>query len=194
MTEVDDNVIAEITDRGQNVRFKELIGLIERAHPDAPGVTQETLNAYAHELGDAPSVPFTPEELLSTVDDWLTDSDTWVGQKALYSLDGRISVYPARWHDTLGGDIDIPAYIQFIEDDVVSNETDITRADPGDGIDEEDLLDLVATVGRTDKGAVKSRLEQLRDRGVIAEGADQHPDARVYLRERTDRRDPALEE
>lgn len=190
---VDESVIEEITEHSQNVLFRELLLMIERSHSETAGISRETIDAYASELGKATAVAFTPEELLDTVDDRLVDTDTWVDTKTLYPLDDRISVYPARWHDALGGTVDIPAYIRFIEDEVDGNDTDLTRAQPGDGLHEQDLLDLVAVVGRTDRETAKSRLEQLRDRGEIAEGADQHPDARVYLRERTDRRDPALD-
>lgn len=194
MSTVDESVIDEVTERSQNLLFKELIQLIERAHSDAPGVSREALDAYARELGGDSAVPFTTEELRDTVDDRLTDADTWTTEKALYALDDRISTYPSRWHDALGGTTDISAYIRFIEDDVAGNETDFTGVGPGDGIQEEDLLDLIATIGRIERGTAKTNLEQLRDQGDIAEGADQHPDARVYLRDRTDRRDPALEE
>lgn len=194
MATVDESVIDEATERSQNLLFKELIQLIERAHPDAPGVSRETLDAYARELGGDSAVPFTTEEMRDTIDDRLTDDDRWTAEKALYAFDDRISTYPLRWHDALGGTTDIPAYIRFIEDEVAGNQTDFTGIGPGDGIQEEDLLDLVATIGRVERGAAKTHLEQLRGQGDIAEGADQHPDARVYLRDRTDRRDPALEE
>ncbi len=190
---VDESVIEEITKHSQNVLFRELLLMIERSHPETAGISRETIDAYASELGGTTAVEFTPEELLDTVDDRLVDTDTWIDTNTLYPLDDRISVYPARWHDALGGTVDIPAYIRFIEDEVDGNDADLTRAQPGDGLHEQDLLDLVAVVGRTDRETAKSRLEQLRDRGEIAEGADQHPDALVYLRERTDRRDPALD-
>lgn len=194
MSDVDDEVIAEVADRSQNLLFGELVALIERAHPDAPGISRETFETYAHELGDAQAVPSTADELLSTLDDQLTDTNSWVGKEVLYAFDDRISVYPARWHDELGGNTDIPSYIQFIEDETSGDNTDVTSVDPGDGIPEEDLIDVVAIVGRTDKETVKSQLEQLRDQGDITEGADQHPNARVYLPDRTDRRDPTLQE
>ncbi|UPM44646.1 hypothetical protein [Halocatena salina] len=193
MVDVDKRVIGEVTDRSQNVLFRELLSMIERSHPETAGITRQTLDAYAREFGEATAVAFTPQELRDTVDERLADTDVWIDTKTVYSLKDRISVYPARWHDVLGGTVDIPAYIRFIEDEVDGNDTDLTRADPGDGIHEQDLLDLVAIIGRTDRKTVKTRLEQLRDQGDIAEGADQHPDARVYLRERTDRRDPALD-
>lgn len=193
MSEVDASLIAEITDHSQNVLFRELVLMIERSHPETAGISRETLDAYASELGEATAVPFTPEEFLATVGDRLVDTDTWVDTETLYPLDDRISVYPSRWHDALGGTVDIPTYIRFIEDDVDGNDADLTRAGPGDGVHEQDLLDLVPIIGRTDRKTVMSRLERLRDQGEIAEGADQHPDARVYLRGRTDRRDPALD-
>lgn len=193
MSDVDESVIAEITDRSQNVRFRKLILIIERSHPETAGISRETLDAYAHELGEATAVGFTPEELPATIDDRLVDTDTWIDTETLYPLDNRISVYPARWHDAVGGTVDIPAYIRFLEDDVDGNDDDLTRAGPGDGVHEQDLLDLVATIGRTERDTVKSRLERLRDAGDVTQGADQHPDANVYLRDRTDRRDPALD-
>lgn len=193
MSDVDERLIDEITDRSQNVRFRELILMIERSHPETTGISREILDAYARELGEATAVAFTPQELPATIDDRLVDTETWIDTDTLYPVGEQISVYPARWHDALGGTVDIPAYIRFIEDEVDGNDADLTRAGSGDGIHEQDLLDLVAIIGRTNRETVKSRLERLRDSGRLAQGADQHPDAHVYLRERTDRRDPALD-
>jgi hypothetical protein len=193
MPEIDPDVIDEVLDRTQTVGIGELITLIERAHPETSGLSRETLASYTYALGDAPSDPFDREALRAAIDDRLIETDTWATDKAFYAFDDRISVYPPRWHEELGGTTDIPAYIRFIEDEVTGGETAITSASPGDGIPEGDLLDIVSIVGRTDKETAKARLEHHRDTGDLTEAPDQHPDARVSLRERTDRRDSMLE-
>lgn len=196
MAEVNDAVVEEILQDSQNLLLREVITLIEREHPDAaatPGITRETLTAYAQEFGEDTAFPAGPEEFRASIDDRLTDSETWMDDDALYALnDDRVSVYPSRWHDAFGGDVDIPLFLEFLQDEATVND-DFNSGGAGSGMPEDKLIEIVSVVGRTDPETVKTRIETLRDEGVVAEDADQHPDARVQLRERDDRRDPSLE-
>jgi hypothetical protein len=197
MTEVNDAVVEEALQHSQNLLLREVVTLIERGHPDTdttPGITRETLTAYAQEFGEETAFPAGPEEFRAEIDNRLTDSETWINNEALYELtDDRVSVYPRHWHDALGGEVDIPSFLEFLQDEVTGVEEDFTSGGAGDGVPEDSLVNIVSVVGRTDPESVKTRIETLRDEGVLAEDADQHPSARVQLRRRDDRRDPSLE-
>lgn len=197
MAEVNEAVVEEVLQDSQNLLLREVVALIERGHPDAattPGITREALTAYAQEFGEDTAFPAGPEEFRASIDDRLTASETWVDNDTLYALnDDRVSVYPSRWHDELGGEVDIPLFLEFLQDEASGVEDDLHRGGAGGGIPEGKLIEIVSVVGRTDRATVKTRIETLRDEGILAEDADQHPDARVQLRKRDDRRDPSLE-
>ena len=197
MAEINDAVVEEVLQDSQNLLLREVVTLIEREHPDAtttPGITRETLMAYAQVFGEDTGFPTGPEEFRASIEDRLTASETWVDNDVLYELnDDRVSVYPSRWHDELSGEVDIPTFLEFLQDEGSGVEGDLNRGGAGGGIPESELVEIVSVVGRTDRETVKERIETLRDEGVLAEDADQHPDARVQLRKRDDRRDPSLE-
>jgi len=65
--------------------------------------------------------------------------------------------------------------------EIPASTRDVTGA--GQGIPEGTLLDIVATVGRTDREEAKNALAELRKSGEIVEGSDQHPDAGVQSAE-----------
>lgn len=197
MTEVNKAIVEAILQDSQNLLLREVVALIERKHPDAAttsGITREALAAYAQEFGEDTAFPTGPEEFRALIDDRLTASETWVDNDVLYELnDNRVSVYPFRWHDELGGEVDIALFLEFLQDEASGVEDELDRGGAGGGIPESKLIEIVSVVGRTDRETVKTRIETLRDEDIIAEDADQHPDARVQLRERDDRRDPSLE-
>lgn len=196
MVEVDERVLAEAIQRSQNLLIEELVKLIERYHShEQPGVSQETLEAYAQALEEEPNYEFDTETFLSTVDERLTDTKTWYRDDALYEIDAtRVSVYPPRWHEELGGSTDLRAYVQFLLDGDSGFQSDTASGGAGRGVPEQVLLDIVSVVGRVDRDTVKARLEDLRDNGELVQDADQHPDARVRLAERADDlRDSSLE-
>lgn len=180
MSDVRTAVIEEATHRSRNLRPTETVGLIEQYHTDAAGVGRETLGAYAEALADEPSFEFDPTEFDTAIDDALVDTETWVGEGALYVLgDDRISAYPRAWHDRLGGETDVREYIEYLE----SDESGFADEDPYDeaGITQSTLLDVVPAVGRTDRDAIKAQIEDRRAAGELTQPADQHPDARVEL-------------
>ena len=194
MVQVNDRVIEEILGRSQNLLLEEVVALIEREHAhEAPGLARETLDAYADVLGGDAAIEFDPDEFLDAIDDRLTEAETWAGSDVFYAVaDDRVSVYPQYWHEALGGTVDLPAYLRFLQDEVVGVEEDFTSGAAGSGVPENSLIKIVSIVGQADPATVKTRLETLRDEGELAEDADQHPEARVQLRHRDDRRDPSL--
>ncbi|WP_327050828.1 hypothetical protein [Halomicrococcus gelatinilyticus] len=193
MTETDERVLDGIN---QTLRLDGLVVLVERFHSHTqPGVPRETIDRYADpfstSVGGGPDVDAFHEEVESR----LTDSRTWSGGDSLYRLDpGRISRYPAEWHDRLGGTTDVRKYVDFIQEEVPEFKDDVGQGGSGPGVPEQPLLDAIAVVGRTDRDEVKAELADLRDRGEIAEDADQHPNPGVVLRdEREDLRDSTVD-
>lgn len=168
---------------------REVVEYIERYHPhDQPGIGRSTLEAYAERLTDELGGQFEYEEFLDTIESRLTETETWESDDALYAVDDdRISLYPPRWHDQVGGATNFKEYLRFIADDAPGFANDQTAVGgSGDGVPEQFLLNTVNLVGRVDYEAAQSRLEELRDRGELAEDADQHPNARVRLAERAE--------
>ena len=167
MTEADERVLDRIN---QTLRLDGLLVLIERYHSHArPGVPRETLDRYAEpfsaSVGGQPDVDAFHEE----VDSRLTDSRTWSGKDSIYRLDsGRISRYPATWHDRLGDTTDVRRYVAFLQEEASEFKSDIGQGGAGPGIPEQPLLDAIAVTGRTDRAAVTTELAALRNRGQSA--------------------------
>lgn len=183
MIEINEDVIEEAEQRSGNLFAEELVELIERHHPHAkPGIERETVASYAAALADGAAEDFERGTFDDAVEARLTDAETWQGEDVLYVLDGgRVSAFPARWHEALSGSTAIREYVRFLREDTAY--LDFESGASGSGIPESILLDIVAVVGQTDRKAVKARVEDLRESGEIVEDADQHPDARVRLAE-----------
>jgi hypothetical protein len=194
MVEVNERVITEATHRGRNLLLRELVALIERYHHhNSPGIARETIETYGKVLADKHAYQIDTEDLMKEIDEHLVEAETWVDNTALYPVNGRVSAYPTQWHEELGGSTDVRAYLQFLQNEDSGFTHDSAGA--GQGIPEEDLLDIVATVGRTDRQEAKATLSDLRQRGDLVEGPDQHPDAGVRLAENAEHlRDESLSE
>jgi hypothetical protein len=194
MTNINESIVSEAENRNQNLLAEELVGLIETYHPhENPGVSRETVAQYSEALTDGAEDSFDRGAFDETVDSRLTDATAWVDGDTLYTVnDNRISIYPASWHEALAQSTDVREHIRFLRDDAEDFEIFGSRG-TGYGIPESELIDIVAVVGQADPNAVKTRIEDLRDRGEIVEGLDQHPDARVRIAENADEiQDPAL--
>jgi len=174
MTDLRRAVIDEAGSRSKYLTATEFLALVERGHPtDAPGVERETVDAYAGELSEeTPTVD--AESLGSELDDLTTDEESWTGDETVYRVgDGRVSLYPAEWHERLGGESDPRAYLRAF------SETGAFER----GVPESTLLDAMVTIGGVDRDTAKGNLEARRKDGTVVEDADQHPDANVYLAE-----------
>lgn len=183
MVDTDQQAVDEIVHEGEALGTRELLDILERYHDDEPGVSEAAIDAYARELNEREDSAFDAEAFWGVVDDRLTDSESWVDDgDHLYELDGdRISQYPATWHDRLRGERDPAVYLRFFEERASS----VLGNAPGgrQRASEDQLIDVMAVVGEMRRDAAKAEIETARDDGRIAEDADQHPKAGVYLAE-----------
>lgn len=188
-----DDVVDEIVHRAPATARRTVL-LVERGHRTEPGVDRETLDGYVDALTGRRDFEFDPEGFHAELEDALVDDEEWVAEDRLYRIgEDRISRYPARFHEELGGSDDVAAFVDFLQDTEFAGTVGSSGA--GGGIDEEALLDVVAAVGQVPMDDAKARLETLRDEGVVVEDADQHPHAGVYLAEEAgELRDPTLED
>jgi hypothetical protein len=129
-----------------NPPAEEVVELIERYHPhDQPGIAWPVLEAYATRLTDDLGEQFDQEEFLEIIEARLVDTATWDSEDALYQLDSkRVSLYPAGWHDHLGGSADLEAYMRFLTDEALGFSDEQTAVGgAGEGVPEQFLLDTV---------------------------------------------------
>jgi hypothetical protein len=183
MADTDQQAVDEIVHGGEALGTSELIDILERYHDDRPGVPRDAIDAYARELNERDDSSFDTETFRDIVEDRLTDSDSWVADgDHLYELGGgRISQYPATWHDRLGGERDPAAYLRFFEAEAPS----VLGNAPGgrQRADEDQLIDVMAVVGEMSRESATAAIKSARDDDRIVEDADQHPKAGVYLSE-----------
>jgi hypothetical protein len=179
MVELNDHVIDEFGHRGSSMLAGEFLSLIERHHPtDGPGVDWDVVEAYADVLDREGVSQLNSEDMRSPLEEKRRESETWIDEDIVYDLgDGRVSKYPAEWHERLGGETDIVEFVDVLTD----VDSSIGQSGQGNGVPEDFLLDVAAIVGGLDREEAKSRLEEQRRDGPIAEDADQHPEARVRL-------------
>lgn len=167
--------------------LEELFDLIERSHDGEAGVGRELVVAYVRELASRRGYAFDADGFLDEIDERLTDSETWAGADRYYELPGdRLSQYPVRWHDQLGGSTDAAAYVRFLAQEVSEFVEGMDRGGAGPGIPEDTLVTIISIVGRVDHGAARAAIEDARERGDLIEDADQHPQAGVYLPDDSD--------
>ena len=198
MVDTNQQVVEEARQRGETLTTRELLLLIEQHHrPEGPGVKKELLEAYNDTLAQDANIPYQEGQLLETIERDLTDSETWVGEDSFYSLgDGRISAFPAGWHETLGDSTDLRAYVDVMEEGLADEDTPANsqRGGMGTGVPESLLLEAAEAIGGITQDTAKDRLEEFRSEGSLVEDADQHPDARVSLSEEAEEmRDDWLE-
>ncbi|MFC7155766.1 hypothetical protein ACFQPA_09885 [Halomarina halobia] len=184
MVDLNERVLDTAEHRGENLLPKEVLSLVERYHGDeTPGAEREVVEAYATALADR-NVPTEIQDPWSALDERRTDSETWVGDDAVYELpSGRLSTYPANWHERLAGSNDPRSYLRFLQGEAAFEPKNPTGSP---GIPRERLLDVMSVVGHVDRQEAKAAVERLRREGEVVEDADQHPDANVYLADQVD--------
>lgn len=184
MVETDDVIIAEAVHEGTTMSPLDLFGLLERHHTDGAGVSRDLVDAYANALAAQRDFAFDAEAFLAGIDDRQTDVDSWAGYDRVYELgDGWLSRYPERWHRRLDGSTDATAYVRFLSEEVPEFADDVARGGAGGdrgGVPEDTLVDVIQAVGRVDRETARSAVGEARERGELAEDADQHPQAGVY--------------
>ena len=185
MSELNEHVLEEAGSRGDKLIVNDLVVLIERYDGrDEPGVAVDRVVEYAERLAaqNAPvqpeKVPAAIDERRSTAETWQADAaatGTWFGSGSLYELDeGRVSVFPRRWHEELTGETDLKRYLDVVGTSVADDGTA-----EGQSVPEAVLLNAATVLGGLSWQAAKSQLETLRDEGVVNQPADQHPYAQV---------------
>lgn len=190
MSELRERVIEEAEQR-RTLRTDDLVTLVERHHGDgSPGVDPDLLRAYAEEIGSRGG-EFGRENAEVELES-VSESETWTNDDRLYRVgDGRVSAYPRSWYDELGGETDLERYLEFILADVDDSRAAFQSGGQGEGVPQGTLLNVATVLGGMDWKEAKRELERLRDEGVVAEDADQHPNARVTFAERAERQDGA---
>jgi hypothetical protein len=189
--DLDDHTVDELQHRGRSLLPREFVVLVQRGHDDdQPGVAPETLSAYAAAMDQGQLDDFEEGDLLDAVAAAATDADDWQGDKTIYRVgDDRVSGYPREWHDRLGSETDLRAFVDAMED------AQFSEGGSGRGVPESHLLDAAAAIGGLDRDAAQADLQRLRNEGELVEGADQHPQGLVVLPGDVDEdlRDPTLE-
>lgn len=175
MVQIDDDVLAEARRQGQNLVVTDLVWLVERAHDtDERGVSRDRLDAYLESLDES----LDADALAEAIRERVTDGEVWAGESALYEVGGgRVSRYPADWHEELGPDADVVDFVRVLNDRL----DDPPYSGANDAVSEDFLVDVVAVLGDGDPEAARSRLEDLRTDGVVEEYPDQHPQAGVRV-------------
>ncbi|WP_324665226.1 hypothetical protein [Haloarcula sediminis] len=180
MVDTDQRAVDEIVHEGESLSTRELIDVLERHHDDEPGVPEAAIDAYTRELQEREDSSFDEAAFREVVADRRTGAESWVDDDRLYELgDGRISQYPAAWHDRLHGERDPAAYLRCFEETAPSVLGNAPGSRPH--ANEDQLIDVMAVVGGLDRDAAKAEIEAARDDDRVVEDADQHPKAGVYL-------------
>ena len=198
MVDINQQVLEEARRRDDMLTSRELLLMIERYHrSDGPGVDQELLDAYDEAVGRDEAIPFEEGELRESVERRSSDDESWVDEETYYRLgDGRISTFPAAWHEALGDTADIRAYVDVLGEGMgeLGPGDDSQRGGLGTGVPEGFVLEAAMVIGGIDQETAKERFEQRRADGDLVEDADQHPDARIHLADDVEgMRDDSLE-
>jgi len=188
MADVDETVLDEAGHEGESMSPVDLVALVEHHSGETPGVDRETLAAYANALEARGDYDFDADRFLDRVDDRVIDTESWSGMEQFYALgDGRISKYPAEWHDRLGGSTDAAAYVRVITDRAPDFAEFTDREGVAPAVAKDDLIDVIEVVGGVDRETAAGAIERARDDGRVGEYADQHPQTGVYATDRGDR-------
>lgn len=169
--------LTERIERRDPVSVRMLVSLLETHHPsEDPGIDRETLPEYADEadaalLVDGETTPLDGETVRRELDESVVESDAWVDADSVYRVgDGRVSAYPAAWHDDLRGTDDPEEVLAYLHEEAVGFVADVgTEAG---GVPRELLLNVVAAVGDTDRDEAESNLRESKDDGAVVEADD----------------------
>lgn len=197
MVELDEHVLSEARKR-EALSVDDLLRLVEQHQSmDGPGVPRDTLTEYGRALIDADlaldarSDPLSGDDLGFTdgtvqreLDERLTNTESWIGPEALYEVNGhRLSIYPARWHDAIGGTADLTECIAFIQDASAFQEASGIGTE--EGVPEGIVFDVATVVGGFAPDEAAARLEERKERGEIIEDRTTGPSGGLQAREAT---------
>ncbi|SNZ13361.1 hypothetical protein SAMN06269185_2137 [Natronoarchaeum philippinense] len=183
--EPNEYVIEQVEREGESLLVGEFLQYIERYDDDAErGVSDELLDAYVETLREEDFFVRGPSKPREQIDERTTDSETWVEQDAFYEVgDGHVSNFPEHWHDQLGGEDDLRAFVRVMTEDIESAEEGTDRGGQGTGVPEPLLLDAAAIIGAFSREEATAKLEAARDRGELVMDADMNRQGRVKLPE-----------
>lgn len=184
-TEPAEDVIETAEKQGESLLTGDLLLYIERYHDDGrPGVNDELVDSYVALLDERGFFPRGPEGMLEQIDDNRTGSETWRGEDAFYTVgEGRISTYPLRWHEELGPDDDIRAFVAVLHEGIEAADEGTDSGGAGTGVPQQLLVDAATVIGDYERQNALGELKEWRDRDELVTDADQHPDGRVQLTE-----------
>ena len=178
--EHDDPVLEEAANRGDKLLVGKLVKLVEKHHDTGPGVPLSVVEDYIDELDDRGSV--NAEEMRRELDDHLGDDQEGADKAAVYGVgDGRVSGYPAVWHEELDPDASLAEYVY-----VMTRTEDPPKSAASPGVSKDDLLEAAAVLSDRDREDARQELKDLRSEGVLVADADQHPRAGVTLADDVD--------
>ena len=162
---VDPSVLAELRDHGGRL-VPRLVRTLERLHANGePGVSRETVLAYAEALG------VDREEYASSLDERIVDDPTWRGADVRYRVGDNVSAYPASWHERLRGTEDMRTFVEVVGDGYGDVDGGVSRAE---------LLTAAQAIADIDRERGAARLKDQRLRGLVDVHPDEDPDATVY--------------
>lgn len=165
------------------MQVRDLVSIVERSHREHAGVPVSLVERYIEALddrgGSVGAARFT-----STFDDRRTDSSSWVGPDAVYEVgDDHVSAFPSVWHDQLGPEDDLPAFVEVIRTDVDDTNEAFDVGGAGYGVPKSVLVEAAMVLAGVDPTEAEAALDGFRREGVFDVDADQHPHARVQFTE-----------
>ena len=192
--ELSESLFREAGERSEYLGPREFVALAERHAGGTdrgaePGVPEEWLLEHVETLADESHVE--AESFRTDLAAVTTDSAAWDDDRAVYEVgEDRLSAYPPAWHEALGGTTSLPEVVRYLLDESDYRPVD---AGAGDGVPEDDLLDVAAAVAGFTRDGAKAALEDCRADGRLVEDVDQHPEANVYLPRSEHERDASPE-
>lgn len=177
--ELDDAVLEEAGSRGDQLLVGKLVKLAEKRHDTGPGVPRSLVEEYIDAL-DEDSV--NAERMRDNLAAHLADDHESPDRSAVYAVgEGRVSGYPAVWHENLDPDDSLAAYVA-----VMTETGDLPNSAASSGVAKDDLLEAAAVLSDRSREDARIELRDLRGDGVLVADADQHPRAGVTLAEDTE--------
>jgi len=184
--EPDDYVLEQAEREGESLLVGELLLYIERYDADErPGVSDAQLDAYVEALAEKNVFPRSADVVREQIDRRTEDSEAWTGEDAFYRVGtDRVSNFPKRWHEQLGPEDDLRAFVRVMTEDIETSPHGTDRGGQGRGVPQQLLLDAATVLADYDRGDAKTELEELRDRGDLEMDADMNREGRVQLPDR----------
>ncbi|WP_206424954.1 hypothetical protein [Halosimplex salinum] len=183
-------ILDELLRRGRYLYPTDVVDVIERFHGvEGPGVPRPVIRRYVAELlyRLGSRAPYTVERFEQILDGRVTDLDLWLPD-ALYEVGpSRVSVYPARWHRTLGGVRDPVRYVEVIAADLAAARG-ATPDDPSPPAPRRILIDAMMVLGGTSRPAAGGLLQRARLDGRLVVEPFQNPEADVWVADAVSRR------